>query len=343
MSRAISSFSQTSRILVMNFGGIGNLVLMEPALRAMRARLPESRITLITGEPGVEGILANEGLVDDVLLLDMREGTRLREVLRVIGTARAMRFDCAFVASDTNAFKASLITRLMGIPVRIEENSKRRGWFYTVKVPVGPGTHETDGANKVVEAAGIEVLRARPVLKVTDDESRFVDNYLIGCGVDADTRVVGFHAGSGFKGLSKRWPGERFAELISRVSEDSAAAVVLTGGAGEVALNNEILACTGTSALNTAGELTIRHTAALISRCSLFVSNDSGLAHIAAAVRTPLIVLFGKTDVDRIAPRGENVNILRRGHAQATPDEALSRITVDDVHQSVLKILEGVR
>ncbi len=81
------------------------------------------------------------------------------------------------------------------------------------------------------------------------------------------------------------------------------------GGRGGVALNNEILACTGTSALNTAGELTIRHTAALISRCSLFVSNDSGLAHIAAAVRTPLIVLFGKTDVDRIAPRGENVNI----------------------------------
>lgn len=323
----------------MMLGGIGNLVLLLPALRALRAHSPQSDIVLLTGEPGVEGILNNERVIDGAILFDRRKGSRLADAVRIIKKVRKMRFDRVFVASSTNALKASLMTRLMGIPVRVGEDIKRMGWFYTVKVPFTAGTHETDGAINLIDAVDIKPLSTVPSLTILEHEAEYVDQYLSERGVAEERCFIGVHAGSGFKGLHKRWPKERFAQLIMQVTDRVPTKVLLMGEKQEAALNEEILALSGNSALNTAGDLEIWHTAALIKKCRLFVSNDSGLAHIAAAVQTPLVVLFGETNIHRIAPRGSSVVLVRKEPTDAHPDNILLRITVEDVWQAVMNAM----
>ena len=325
----------------MNLGGIGNLVLMLPAFKTLRAQFPEGRIMLLTGEPNVEAILDNENLIDGVILLDRRTGSHLADTVRVIRQVRSMRFEQVFVASSTNALKASLMTRLMGIPVRVGENIKGMGWFYTTKVAYTGGIHETDGANSLLDAVGITPLAAAPSLTIHHEESEAVDRYLAERGADAGKPLIGIHAGSGFRGHHKRWPEERFAQLIKQVTEEIPVRFVLMGGKQEAGLNEEILALSGDGALNTAGDLKIRQTAALIGKCRLFVSNDSGLAHIAAALQTPLIVLFGKTNVDRIAPRGDQVHVVRKPPAVAGRTSDLLDITVEDVREAVMNAMKG--
>ena len=339
MNKATSPH-EANQILVMMLGGIGNLVLLLPALKALKEQFPESQIMLLTGEPGVEGILDNEHVIDDAILLDRRKGSHLTDTVRIIKKVRKMRFDRVLVASSTDALKASLMTRLMGIPVRVGEDINGMGWFYTVKVPFTAGTHETDGAINLMNAVGIKPLSTVPSLTILEHEDEYVDQYLSEQGVTKESCLIGVHAGSGFKGLHKRWPKERFAQLIGQVTEGVPTKAILMGGKQEAALNEEILTLSGNKALNTAGDLEIRHTAALIKKCRLFISNDSGLAHIAAAVQTPLIVLFGETDINRIAPRGDSVVLMRKEPTDAYADNTLLSITVEDVHQAVMNVMK---
>ena len=120
-------------------------------------------------------------------------------------------------------------------------------------------------------------------------------------------------------------------ELADRLIKEFNVRIVLTGGSQEVGLNGEIFRKMEHFPINAAGILSLRQTAALIEKCQLFISNDSGVAHIAAAVKTPLIVLFGKTNTERIAPRGDNVTIIQKDDDAQMENDPMQRITVDDV------------
>ena len=113
------------------------------------------------------------------------------------------------------------------------------------------------------------------------------------------------------------------------------AQVVLTGSSQEQELTSGICRALPVPAINAAGKLTVRQTAAVIKQCRLFISNDSGIAHVAAGVGTPLVVVFGPTDVRRIAPQGKRVCILPK------PSHDVRDVTTTDVLAQAEKVLHG--
>ena len=138
----------------------------------------------------------------------------------------------------------------------------------------------------------------------------------------------------------KRWDPKKFAMLADQCIEQWQAKVVLTGSTQEKELVEEIIELMKHDAISAAGALSIRETAGLVQRCQLFVSNDSGIAHIAAAMKTPVIVLFGETEIERIAPRGENVHIVRAPVKQNL-GQALT-VNLIEVHRVFEKVKELV-
>jgi heptosyltransferase-2 len=323
------NFDNVRKILVVMLGGIGDLILFVPALRALRKHLPGRTITLLSGEPGIARILDNEGLIDDVVVHDRRLAQGIFQRIKLVADMRARKFDLAVVSSATNAFKGGLLTCLMGIPRRVGENINGRGLFYSLKVDYAKGTHETDGAGRLLKAMDVPFEETLPRLMITPEEDIAISRFLTGKGIRSSDLLIGLHAGSGYRQTHKRWPKERFVHLADRLVEKYHAKVLLTGGPQEVELTAAMAQGMHVSPLNTAGQMTLRQTAAVIAKCDLFISNDSGLAHIAAAVGTEVIVLFGKTDLGRIAPRGGHVHIIRKDAPEG--DNPIEMISVDEV------------
>ena len=154
--------------------------------------------------------------------------------------------------------------------------------------------------------------------------------FLAAQGFPAGAPLVGMHVGSGPRFREKkRWPPGSFIALAERLRERFGVQIVLTGSQAERELTDGRCRKIPFPLINTAGKLTLRQTAALIKQCRIFISNDSGIAHMAAAVGTPLIVIFGPTNVQRIAPQGEKVWVLQspsRDIRDVTPQEVLAQV-----------------
>ncbi|VAX38251.1 hypothetical protein MNBD_UNCLBAC01-2030 [hydrothermal vent metagenome] len=319
---------QIQNILVVMLGGIGNLILMVPALRQLRQNFPNKKITLLVGEPHVQEIIEADRLVDDVIFYDCQKRQSWSNVRAFIQAMRKEHFDLALIASSTNPIKSGILTWLLGIPHRVGENISGKGFLYTTKVDFQKGiTHETDGALNLLKAIGIELTpEVVPHISFFLDDEEMAGKFLAKCGVMRGTKVVGIHAGSGYKQLFKRWPKERFARLADQLVQEYDAKILLTGGPNEEETVKEIERFMQSPVINAAGKLTIRETAAVIKRCCLFISNDSGPAHIAVAVDTPLIALFGNTETWRIAPRGRQVHIIKKKYVNLISEDEVKKV-----------------
>ena len=296
-----------NKLLYISPGGIGNLVMAIPALRAIRAAQPRVAITLLTAESGVHRILDHEGLIDDVLLLE-RKAAALWTLVKEI---RGRKFAAALTAGTVNPLSAGALMLAGGIPVRVGESIGGQGFLYTVKVPYADRCHERDGALNIIEALGIEPVSLWPDLRFTPEEKRAAEVFLISHGWQPGQDLVGMHPGSSVNGaVPKRWPKENFVDVIRQYHQQKVKVLLVTGPA-ELALGKEIEAAAGGPLINTQAELSLRETAAAIEYCRVFLSNDSGIAHVTAAVGTPLVVLFGPTDPARVAPKGKQVIVLQ--------------------------------
>jgi len=324
-------------------GGIGNLIVSLPALKALRENFSQSKITLLTGEPALEELISSQNIVDQVMVYDRRTTDSLREKGELIVSFRKQKFDLAMVASHTHALKGSLLTWLMGIPIRVGQNINNKGYFYTHKVPFVRDTHECEGNNHLVESLGIGVEEKYPSLSLATCHLQKAKKFLDNNANSSSALLIGVHAGSGYKQTFKRWKKEYFAQVADRLIEDYRADIVFTGGPQELDLVNDISALMKHKSINASGKFNICETASIIKCCQLFVSNDSGLAHIAAAVKTPLIVLFGATDDKRISPQGDNVCILKkldRGQGSLdliTPEDVLNETKTLLMKQGIIR------
>jgi ADP-heptose:LPS heptosyltransferase len=142
---------------------------------------------------------------------------------------------------------------------------------------------------------GIAAPRARPQFRVPGRDAALADGRLAGRGLSAGRFTV---VAPGAVWETKRWPAERFAEVVRELSQGEGLPCLLVGSEAERALCDEVAAAAGPGARagSVAGETTLRQTAALVSRAALFVGNDSGLSHLAMAAGTPTVAVFGPTD-----------------------------------------------
>jgi heptosyltransferase-2 len=289
-------------ILARSANWVGDALLTTPTIRAIRKNFPNARITVLA-KPWVAPVFYNNHHLDHLMLYD--EQGRHRGwwgKVRLSNDLRRLRFDLAILMQ--NAFEAALLTWLAGIPNRLGYKTDGRGILLTHSIPVDPfhkEYHQIDYYLGILKGASLEVDDRRLTLFMTDGERSRAWEILRQIGVRADDVLIGINPGATY-GNAKRWFPERYATLCRMLQKSFGGRCLVFGGPAEEALGAQMVKDIGNHGINLCGKTSLREAMALIERCTLFVTNDSGLMHVAAALDIPQIAIIGSTDPVRTGP-----------------------------------------
>ncbi len=345
------------RILVSGGMGIGNAVMFEPALSALRERFPGAHLAVVAEERAASlALLRWPGLVDEVIVVP---AGRMARALAGIRLAR-QKWDLCVVRFN-GATQEVLVAAVLGrVPYRVGHVSSGRyrsdmDWLFNLPVTMGDWDHEVERGLALVERLGHEPARRTPALTLRDGDRAAAAAVLGRLGVVPDRPIIALQPGTSAHQQWKRWPADHWATL-ARGLRDAGFAVVALGSADERMLLDQI--CRGTGAANAAGACSLQESAAVLERAELLVCTDSALMHIAAAVGTPVVAIFGPTDRTRTRPYGSEHVILAPAHCRGnsvpclsvagelSPDctwaACLGSIRPEDVLRAVLERSRGV-
>jgi lipopolysaccharide heptosyltransferase II len=253
----------------------------------------------------------------------------------------------------TDGDRSAILSRFSGAPVRIglNEEHRWRGLLYTTVVQSRPDVrHRLERNLETVRPLGIEPKAGPLVLRIPPEDeaeaARLLDD-IAGEKLSAGAKpLVMLQPGARY--WFKAWPAERFADLAGRLANKYVCRILVGGDAREGELAKSIHAGARTPVVPLAGRLTLLQYAAVLKRCSLFVGNDNGPMHMAAALGVPVVALFGPSDPAEWGPRGGRVEVLYKGldcrrcfHPTCTRGEesCMRLITVDEVFAAAGRLL----
>ncbi|WP_155970510.1 putative lipopolysaccharide heptosyltransferase III [Nitrospira japonica] len=294
-------------ILVIKLRYLGDVLLATPTLEALKAAYPSARLTVVVNR-GTEAMLAGNPHADEVLPLE--RGSILSQ-WRFLRELRRRRFD--WVIDLTDADRSAWLSRMTGAPVRIGFNKedRLRGHCYTEVVAGDPQSHRVERDLASLAPLHVPVAGRTPRLWLTPEEERRAADVLSRERVEGAKPLVMLQPGARY--WFKAWPWERFAALADRLAEQYGYQVLIGGNQQEFELAERICGAVANRPINLAGRADMRTYAAILKRASLFVGNDSGAMHVAAAVGTPVVALFGPSDPKEWGPRGGAVAVLYKG------------------------------
>lgn len=328
---------EPQNILVIDFGQLGDVVLSLPALHAIRARFPRARITVAVGKPG-KLVVEMSNAADETLVVDrvsLRDGSKplsIWRIARLVKEVRARRFD--FVIDLHSLSETNLLGFLSGAPQRLYGRRPTRSLDFLSNFRPRPAVedrskHAVDRyldviapLGALVAATGTAAAASRvPRLRARGEDVRAVDELLRKERAGTDAPLVGMFPGAGH--ASRCWPLARFCELAQRLENNDGVRTVVFAGPEERPLVKAMRAEFPRSAI-IFDRLSVPQLAAAAARMSVFVSNDTGPMHIAAAVGTPVVILMSEHPMlDAYVPPGERHRVLHRPNIiQITTGEA---------------------
>lgn len=294
------------KILIRATNWLGDAIMALPALRAVRSRFPHASIAIVA-RPYVADIYSGQAICDELIGYDPKAkhaGLGGRE--RLAEELRGKRFDSALLLQ--NAFDAAWLAWRAAIPERIGYARDGRSLLLSKKIPVPRPdeipTHEQFYYLELLRRAGwIDSLprESMVTLAVSDDQRRQAQQTLSSAGVRGNVPRIAIGAGASY-GSAKCWPPDRFADFVNRFRMHTDADIILFGAAAEQSVSDAIAAEIKGPSINLVGKTSIADLPALLSCCQLFVGNDSGAMHVAAAVGVPVVAIFGPTDPHGTAP-----------------------------------------
>jgi len=311
-SRHKISKKEVRKILVRSANWIGDTVMMIPSLMAIKKTFPHAQITVLA-KPWVIPLLDNHPSVDKTIIFNKCDSvfTSLKELVRIISWARSERFDLAVLFQ--NAFEAAFLAYIGKVRYRIGYNTDGRGFLLTHKVVRDsemPLVHQVEYFLGLIKAMDWHVEEREPILYVNDTDRRSGSLMLSSMGIEDTSFIFGINPGAEY-GSAKRWPKERFAVIGDWAAKRWNAKVVIFGSFSESEIAAKISHLMHTNPVNLCGKTTLGQAMALIKRCNFFLTNDSGLMHVAAAFNIPMVAIFGPTDHVVTSPVDRNARIVR--------------------------------
>ena len=319
-----------------------------PAVRAIRRAFPDARIGLLA-KPWVVPVFEDSPHVDELLIYDAQGRHRgLAGKFRLARDLKSHSFDAAILLQ--NAFEAAFITRLANIPRRIGYDTDARRLLLTHPVPCTPAIktiHQTGYYLRILQGIGITAADDRLHLTIGRRHRQRAERILKDCRVNRDDIIVGINPSATF-GPAKQWFPHRFAELADRLRNEFGARILIFGGPGDQPLGSRIARAMMHPPVDLSGRTTLGEAMALIERCSLFITNDSGLMHVAAALETPLIAIFGSTNPITTGPVGPNSRVIQsqlpcspclKPHCPEGHLDCMNQIDVDTVFNAAEEML----
>ncbi len=315
------------RILVKANNWLGDSIMSLPALHALRELAPKASISVLTKTEHAD-LYANSGCVDEVI---PHERNGLGTWMETVRNLRSRRFDAALVLP--RSFGAAFLVWSARIPRRIGyADGARRALLTEAPAPPPAGRHRVHYYHHLVSAFGEPPAVSPPRLELNPRALEWAEKILPG------DSWIGMNPGATY-GPAKRWFPERFIELGRRLSDHWR--ILVTGNAAEAGLGERV--ARGFKGVNLAGKTDIPRLVAVISRCSLFITNDTGPMHVADALGVPIVAIFGPTDWLVTSPFGVKHTLVRR-RIECSPclrrscplghHECMRRMTVDEVERA---------
>ncbi len=352
-------------LLVRGVNWVGDAVMTLPALKALRKTFKEANISLLV-KPWVSPIFENNPDIDEIILYE-------NEYESIIGKVKLSRLlkrkkFCGAILFQ-NAFDAALITFLARIKERAGYRRDGRGLLLTKPITMDNSDkkeHQIYYYLKLLSKLGFNAKYSDPYIYLTIDERLRARDFL----KSIKRPILGINPGATY-GSAKRWLPERFAEIANWFIKDTGGSVTVFGNKSELDIAQEIeyffkrmgvnptnpLLLKGGEGglLNLSGKTSLRELIALISECDVFVTNDSGPMHIAYAVKTPLVALFGSTDPELTGPPLTNSihnRLAISSEVECSPCfertcknndmRCMYSITTDDVYYSIKKVMPKI-
>jgi lipopolysaccharide heptosyltransferase II len=335
------------RLLVIKFGSLGDLILATAALKALRAKFnrPQYKISVAVGQE-FSDILQRCPYIDELITCDFKN--RDAGLAGFLGLATALR-KCAFDFSVDfqNNKKSHLLSALACIPDRYGYRNRKLGFLLNKAIKdterhCNPVAHQF----RILKQLDIECGDSSLELWPGPGDEKYVAEFLKAQWVDDARPLVGINIGASRRWQSKIWPRQHLAQLCVELAKRDIR-VIVTGMAEDAAAAESLAAgIPAARPVNSCGKFTINQLACLIRKCAAFISGDSAPLHVASAVSTPFVALFGPTDPRRhLLPAGNSVIIQKDTgcgpcyKSKCGKGRCMSAITPDEVLAAVEKLL----
>ena len=304
------------KIMIRATNWVGDAIMALPALRAVRQRHPDAQVSIVA-RPYVADIYRDQLVCDELIPYDPKgehNGWSGRE--KLAADLRTRQFDVALLLQ--NAFDAAWLAWRAQIPQRIGYARDARSLLLTKAIPVPKSgeipPHEKFYYLELLRRAGwLDQLpnELHIALRVPDASRQRATQTLLEAGSRPHATRIAVGAGASY-GSAKCWPPDRFAKALNALLSHVDADVILFGTPGELPVSAAIAAELRCAPINLTGKTSIADLPALLSQCHLFLGNDSGAMHVAAAVGLPVVAVFGPTDPDGTAPVTPRLTIVQQ-------------------------------
>ena len=300
------------KIIVVALSGIGNTLLATPFLRCLKQCYPEAKIDFLVFNKVVAEVVEGAGFTDEIFTLCGGHFKNLALILKL----NRRKYSHSVILFPSNKWQFNLLSFLIGAKTKITHSYRKRAalsFLQDAKVPAYDDLHDADQNLNLLEVFGCkcDVSDKSLTIILRDKDLEFADEFIQQKGL-ADEFVVGVHPGGGgaldksWQGLCKRWPEENFAALCDELVALKKAKILVFGGPEEKSLKRAVLdKSKDKDNLFIVNAASLKQTAALIKRCDLFVSNDTGLMHLAVSVGVPTLGILGPTNYKRTSPYGD--------------------------------------
>ena len=340
-------------IIIRTPNHLGDCVMSLPMVNETREAYPGSRVTVLTPENLADLYESNPG-VDHILKIPTQHVHGLISVMKIKDIIGDQGYDLGYILPPS--FGAAAGFKLASIKERIGYIADGRRLLLSRPLPLPTPLNSTHRSeiyfNLLRRGSGVDLEFVRPKLFINEQDQQHAIQMLTSFDVDESDSyaVVAFQAVA----VSRQWGRENYTQAIKQIIARFGFKVVLVGTADNAAAGNEIAAAAGTNqVINLAGKTTLRELAALISRAQFFIGNDSGPAHLAAAVGAPMVVLSGADDPDETSPMSPTKRLIYKKHLDCiscvknicplkgeSQMRCMTEISVEEVLTEITSLLE---
>jgi lipopolysaccharide heptosyltransferase II len=338
-SSEIDKAAKPGKILLIKSGALGDILMTTPLLRTLKKTYPKTEITYIIGEKFAEVLRGNRN-VDEIITFDTKKLfksnfiTKFRYFRKLALSLQERKFDMCFILDKS--YLANLFAYWCNIPVRIGFDRNGEGFPNTHNIKYSDVEHEIYYYLDLLKPLDLADYGTKIDIPVRKNHDKFADNFLKGNKIRKRDVLIGIAPAATKdpkKSSSPRvWPAENYADLAEKLVEVYNAKIIFFGGENDINSIANVQARLGIKTYNSAGLTKIKEAAALIKRCKVFVTHDSGLMHVASAVGVPVISIFGPTDPRRKAPLNKGSIYLWKGRIKCEKCEVYGKFPYCSKH-----------
>lgn len=297
------------KILILALSGIGDALMFTPALKLLRQSYPDSQIDALVMFKGVKDIYERNNDINNVIHYDFMKEGAVNSLKFVLSLRK--KYDISINVYPSNRKEYNIISFLIGANKRAAVNYKRMNkssfsFLNNIKIEENDSLHNVEANVLLIEKLTGNKFNEIPKLffELTNDDLDFAKKYLNSISIKNEDLVIGMHPGCATlkNHIKRRWEPEKFAELSIKLIENKNAKILLFGGPEESELRQLIINKTNNKNIIDVQTKNLAQSAAVMKRCNLFITNDSSLMHVSAAMGLKVVSIIGPTNINYIHP-----------------------------------------